>query len=41
MPSRKTAAGRKTMLVNAMDPEEIRVAVLSGGALDELYVQTR
>jgi len=29
------------MLVNALDPEELRVAILRGGCLDELYVETR
>ncbi len=31
---------KKTMLVNACDPEEIRVAILLGRELDELYVET-
>ena len=32
---------KRMMIVNALDPEEIRVAVLLGDALDELYVETR
>jgi ribonuclease E len=31
----------KIMLVNALDPEEVRVAVLREGVLDELFVETR
>lgn len=34
-------AAKKIMLVNARDPEEIRVAILLGGELDEIYVETR
>ncbi|GAF85402.1 unnamed protein product, partial [marine sediment metagenome] len=30
----------RIMLVNALDPEEIRVAVLTDGVLDELFVET-
>jgi len=32
---------KQIMIVNALDPEEIRVAVLLGEELDELYVETR
>jgi ribonuclease E len=32
---------KQMMIINALDPEEIRVAVLLGDALDELYVETR
>jgi ribonuclease E len=31
----------RIMLVNALDPEEVRVAVLRDGVLDELFVETR
>ncbi|MHC5055813.1 MAG: Rne/Rng family ribonuclease [Planctomycetota bacterium] len=32
---------KQIMVINALDPEEIRVAVLVEDALDELYVETR
>ncbi|MHC4251811.1 MAG: ribonuclease E/G [Planctomycetota bacterium] len=32
---------KQIMVINALDPEEIRVAVLLDDALDELYVETR
>lgn len=40
-PEREEVRGRKLMLVNALEPEELRVAVLSErGVLEELYVDT-
>lgn len=38
-PPRPAAAERREMLINAAESEECRIALLSGGRLDELYIE--
>ena len=38
-PARTADAERREMLINAAEPEECRIAMLSGGRLDELYIE--
>jgi ribonuclease E len=37
--SQAVAAAPREMLINAAEPEECRIALLSGGRLDELYIE--
>lgn len=33
------SAGRREMLINCTDPDEVRIAILNDGRLDELYIE--
>ena len=37
--SRSRSGGKKEMLINALQPEEVRIAIVEDGRLEELYVE--
>src|SRR5580700_254721 len=39
LPPNERASMKKEMLINVLQPEEIRIAILEDGVLEELYVE--